>query len=132
MLIEKVSAASFPDALDVYIASWRESHRSMCSADFLEKRDYAGCLQKKIDASLVDEVTNILVYKTKLFLEYAEIVGGTIKDSGYISPVSGLRNIFFEYKGYVFDTFVTEEEYEQIKEKVLPPTKVTEPNKNNE
>ena len=50
MLIEKVSAASFPDALDVYIASWRESHRSMCSADFLEKRDYAGYLQKKIDA----------------------------------------------------------------------------------
>lgn len=100
--------------------------------EIIEKANEIKDLQKKINANLVDEVTNILVYKTKLFLEYAEIVGGTIKDSGYISPVSGLRNIFFEYKGYVFDTFVTEEEYEQIKEKVLPPTKVTEPNKNNE
>lgn len=100
--------------------------------EIIEKANEIKDLQKKINASLVDEVTNILVYKTKLFLEYAEIVDGKIKDSGYISPVSGNRNIFFEYKGYVFDTFVTEKEYEQIKEKVLPPTKVTEPNKNDE
>lgn len=100
--------------------------------EIIEKANEIKALQKKINASLVDEVTNILVYKTKLFLEYAEIVDGKIKDSGYISPVNGRRNIFFEYKGYVFDTFVTEEEYEQIKEKVLPPTKVTEPNKSNE
>lgn len=100
--------------------------------EIIEKANEIKDLQKKINASLVDEVTDILVYKTKLFLEYAEIVDGKIKDSGYISPVSGHRNIFFEYKGYVFNTFVTEKEYEQIKEKVLPPTKVTEPNKNNE
>ena len=100
--------------------------------EIIEKANEIKALQKKIDASLVDEVTNILVYKTKLFLECAEIVGGTIKDSGYISPVSGLRNIFFRYKGYLFNTFVTEKEYEQIKEKVLPPTKVTEPNKTSE
>lgn len=100
--------------------------------EIIEKANEIKALQKKIDASLVDEVTDILVYKTKLFLEYAEIVDGKIKDSGYISPVSSQRNIFFEYKGYVFDTFVTEKEYEQIKEKVLPPTKVSEPNKNNE
>lgn len=100
--------------------------------EIIEKANEIKALQKKINASLVDEVTNILVYKTKLFLEYAEIVGRTIRDSGYISQVSGHRNVFFKYKGCVFNTFVTEEEYEQIKEKVLPPTKVTEPNKNNE
>ena len=100
--------------------------------EIIEKTNEIKALQKKINASLVDEVTNILVYKTKLFLEYAEIVDGKIKDSGYISPVSGHRNIFFKYKGYLLNTFVTEKEYEQIKEKVLPPTKVTEPNKNNE
>ena len=100
--------------------------------EIIKKTNEIKDLQKKINASLVDEVTNILVYKTKLFLEYAEIVDGKIKDSGYISPVNGHRNIFFEYKGYLFNTFVTEKEYEQIKEKVLPPTKVTEPNENNE
>ena len=47
MRIEKVNESSFADALKVYSISWKESHRTICSAEFLENRDYAGYLRKK-------------------------------------------------------------------------------------
>ena len=48
MEILRVSEKNFTSALDVYAISWRESHRNICSKDFLENRDYAGYLRKKM------------------------------------------------------------------------------------
>ena len=48
MEIKLVDEQSFWDALEVYTTSWRESHRDICTPDFLNKRDYAGYLRKKL------------------------------------------------------------------------------------
>lgn len=47
MRIEPVTEESFPLAVAVYAESWRESHREICSLEFLKRRDYAGYLRKK-------------------------------------------------------------------------------------
>lgn len=47
MTIERVTEDTFPQVLEVYTQSWRESHKGFCSADFLEKRDYAGYLKAR-------------------------------------------------------------------------------------
>lgn len=49
MKIEPVTEENFPAALAVYTTSWKESHREICSADFLERRDYSGYLRKRQD-----------------------------------------------------------------------------------
>lgn len=48
MEIKLVEEDTFSSALEVYIASWRESHRDVCSPEFLENRDYVGYLRKKL------------------------------------------------------------------------------------
>ena len=48
MLIELVNESNFHNALGVYTASWQESHRKICSPEFLKKRDYAGYLRRKM------------------------------------------------------------------------------------
>ena len=48
MRIVLVDSVNFEDALAVYIASWRESHKGICSADFVQNRDYTGYLRKKL------------------------------------------------------------------------------------
>ena len=47
MKIVLVDDRNFRDALCVYRVSWRESHRDLCSPEFLENRDYAGYLRNK-------------------------------------------------------------------------------------
>ena len=49
MIIEKINKSNFAQALEVYKASWRESHRENCSEEFLERRDYDGYLRSKMD-----------------------------------------------------------------------------------
>ena len=48
MLISLVTESNFQAALVVYTASWRASHVGICSPEFLENRDYAGYLRKKL------------------------------------------------------------------------------------
>ena len=48
MEIKPVDEQGFCDALEVYRVSWKESHRRICTPDFLENRDYAGYLRKKM------------------------------------------------------------------------------------
>ena len=48
MEIIRVSDLDFAMALEVYKKSWQESHREICSPDFLQRRDYAGYLQNKL------------------------------------------------------------------------------------
>ena len=47
--IEPVHESNFPEALRVYTTSWRESHRGVCTPEFLRSRDYAGYLQNRMD-----------------------------------------------------------------------------------
>ena len=48
MEIIRVSDLDFAMALEVYKKSWQESHREICSPEFLQRRDYAGYLQNKL------------------------------------------------------------------------------------
>ena len=48
MEIKLVDEQSFGYALEVYEGSWKESHKRICSPSFMEKRDYAGYLRKKM------------------------------------------------------------------------------------
>lgn len=50
MKIEKVTESSFPRAAEVYTLSWRESHKTVCSLEFLQKRDCAAYLYGKIES----------------------------------------------------------------------------------
>ena len=48
MKIELVTEDTIQQAVTVYTASWRESHKDICSPEFLRDRDYAGYLAKKL------------------------------------------------------------------------------------
>ena len=48
MEIKPVDEQCFCDALEVYRASWKESHKRICAPAFLENRDYAGYLRNKM------------------------------------------------------------------------------------
>lgn len=49
MRIEPVTQETFPQAALVYGESWRESHRRVCSAEFLRQRDCEGYLKQRMD-----------------------------------------------------------------------------------
>jgi len=49
MKIEKANEKNFSQAAEIYTASWRASHREVCSPEFLKLRDCTGYLWKKID-----------------------------------------------------------------------------------
>ena len=49
MKIERVNEENFSQAAEIYTVSWRESHREVCSPEFLKLRDCTGYLWKKID-----------------------------------------------------------------------------------
>ena len=64
MRIERVTQASFPDAAAVYTLSWRESHRGICSEEFLERRDCAGYLRGRMEGLyLVSEEVPVGVFR---------------------------------------------------------------------
>lgn len=44
---------NFDRALEAYTAAWRESHRNVCTPEFLERRDCEGYLQAKMDSLYV-------------------------------------------------------------------------------
>ena len=46
---EAVTEENFAAAAAVYGASWKESHRGICSPAFLERRDHAGYLQSRME-----------------------------------------------------------------------------------
>ena len=48
MLITLVNESTFEEAVSVYTASWQESHRDICTPEFLRNRDYAGYLRNKM------------------------------------------------------------------------------------
>ena len=48
ILISLVTESDLQAVLEVYTASWRASHADICSPEFLENRDYAGYLRKKL------------------------------------------------------------------------------------
>lgn len=58
MKIQAVTEDNFSKALTVYTASWRESHKGICSAEFLRRRDYEGYLRKHMEGLylLTDEI----------------------------------------------------------------------------
>lgn len=47
--ITPVTENNFFQALAVYRASWAQSHKEICTPAFLETRDYAGYLLKRLD-----------------------------------------------------------------------------------
>lgn len=98
--------------------------------EIIEKANEIKELQKRIGANLISDVEGFLVYSSDTFLEYAEIVGVEAIESGYVSPDTENHHIGFFYKGYEFAAFVSPEKLQEIREKVLPPTKVAEPNQN--
>lgn len=99
--------------------------------EIIEKANEIRKLQGKIGASIIGDPRDVLVYDEEELLKYAEIVGEYVKEIGFISS-NRKHGISFVYKGYEFCSYVSEDEFAQIREKVLPPTKVTEPNQNNE
>lgn len=48
MKFELVDEDNFFQAVTVYTASWRESHKDICSQVFIKNRDYAGYLRDKL------------------------------------------------------------------------------------
>lgn len=48
MEIVLVDKENFALALEVYSVSWQESHKDICTLEFLKNRDYAGYLRKKL------------------------------------------------------------------------------------
>lgn len=40
MIITPVTEETFPQAVEIYRDAWKESHKDICSAAFLEERDY--------------------------------------------------------------------------------------------
>ena len=47
MKIEPVTIQTFTQAARVYALSWRDSHRTVCSSEFLERRDCEGYLRER-------------------------------------------------------------------------------------
>ena len=45
MTIVPVTEENFPQVVDVYARSWRESHQGVCSPQFLDRRDYCAYLR---------------------------------------------------------------------------------------
>lgn len=50
MTIEEVTSETWRPLLAVYRESWRESHRHLCTPDYLERRDYNGFLRNEVEA----------------------------------------------------------------------------------
>ena len=48
MKIELVNEENFQQAVVVYMTSWKESHRDVCTVDHLQNRDYSGYLAGKL------------------------------------------------------------------------------------
>lgn len=48
MKIQPVTMENFSQAAQIYTASWRASHRDVCSREFLQKRDCAAYLRDRI------------------------------------------------------------------------------------
>ena len=94
--------------------------------EIIEKANEIKALQKRIDVLLIDDRSSILIFELEDFLKYAETVGEKFRTTGFVSSV-GHYQISFVYKGFKFSSFVSEEELREIREEVLPPTKVTEP-----
>lgn len=49
MTIAPVTPSNFAQAAEVYALSWRESHRHICSPEFLARRDCAGYLRRGME-----------------------------------------------------------------------------------
>ena len=48
MEIKLVDEQSFHHALEIYTASWKKSHRDVCTPEFLKNRDHSGYLRTKL------------------------------------------------------------------------------------
>ena len=99
--------------------------------NLIDKMNQICQMQKEMGLSIIEDFSGVLVYKTEVFLKYADVLNCQIRETGYKCG-DGSISVCFEYRGYAFRVFVKQEEYDQIKEKVLPPTKVTEPIRENE
>lgn len=97
----------------------------------IKKMNQVKQMQKDIGMNIISDEENVLIYNADDLLEYADALRCVICANGYVSS-EGNIHIGFTYKGYEFVGYVTPQKHEQIKEKVLPPTKVTEPIQNNE
>lgn len=85
MRIEPVTEESFPLAVAVYAESWRESHRQICSPDFLEKRDCAGYLRRRMEGLyLISDEIPLGVFRVKdgVFSDLYILPGQTGKGYG--------------------------------------------------
>ena len=77
MRIDAVTPNNFLWAVQVYEASWKKSHREICSAAFLESRDYSGYLRERCNGLyLVWETEPVGLFR---------IQDGTLSDL-YIHP----------------------------------------------
>lgn len=62
--IEPVTDQNFTQAAKVYTAAWKESHREVCTSEFLEKRDCAGYLRKAMEGlHLISEGEPVGVFR---------------------------------------------------------------------
>lgn len=99
--------------------------------NLIDKMNQICQMQKDIGMSVIEDSIGIIVYKTDALFKYADVLNCQIRETGYKSE-DGVVSIGFEYRGYIFKRYIYPQEYQKIKEKVLPPTKVTEPIRENE
>ena len=92
MEIKPVDEQRFCDALEVYRASWIESHRRICTPNFLENRDYAGYLRQKMGTLwLISDTVPVGVFSLDgenfgdLYIRHTARAEDTVR------PVSALR-----------------------------------------
>ena len=97
----------------------------------IDKMNQICKMQKEIGLSAIDDFRVILVYKVDVLLQYADILNCNLEKIDYKNE-EGYVSVSFKYRGYIFKTYIKQEKYDSIKEKVLPPTKVTEPIRENE
>ena len=66
MRIEPVTQENFSQAAHVYTVSWQESHKNVCSAAFLQQRDYEGYLKQRIDGLyVICDFVSVGVFRVK-------------------------------------------------------------------
>lgn len=66
MRITPVTDETFLQAAEVYTLSWRESHRGICSTEFLDSRDCSAYLRKRMEGLyLISDSIPVGVFRIK-------------------------------------------------------------------
>lgn len=102
--------------------------------EIIEKKEQIERLQKEIGIEIFGISNEIVLYGNQAeFFDLADALRCEIYDTGACMEYCARNNrkIYFEYRGITFSVYITAmfimDNLDLIKEKVLPPSKVTEP-----